>query len=58
MNIKPVVIALALVSALCAAACEQTKPPLTPDTAESNVVPDGGTADMAEPVIPKTSSPK
>lgn len=55
---KRLALALALVSALCAAACEQTKPPLTPDTAESNVVPDGGTADMAEPVIPTTNSPK
>ncbi len=49
---KRVALALALVSALSVAACEQQKPPLMPDTAESNFGTDGGTTDTAEPVVP------
>ncbi len=50
---KRVALALALVSAVAVTACEQHKPPLMPDTAESIVGFDGGAvAPEPEPVVP------
>ncbi len=55
---KTVALALALVSAVFIAACEQQKPPLMPDNSESNFGLDGGTTDTAEPVVPAPASSK